>query len=356
MSFSVFSVSSVNSVIQTENMCQHYTHLYIYPLLTRLVRYVIVYTYLKNKMSVILKDFTTTTRSAYIPETGEKYQILVPALEEIRKAILEIVFPPKGMTIAEAKEKLTVIFDLSEEQINAKIISKNHYIDQFYYLVAQAFRNLKKHGKIVQPGGDRTPYFLAQDDKLDKDDTDVSYEDGPEEHIEDKFTVDTIDEMFHSIHKRLAIELLDEIKNNTPAFFEELVIDLLVTMGYGGSREDAEAVGRSGDGGIDGIINEDRLGLDVVYVQAKRWETNIGEPPVRDFVGAIDGKGAQKGIFITTSEFNSSAEKYAERSSKNIVLINGQQLAQFMIDHDVGVSTSKTYEIKKVDSDYFAEE
>lgn len=303
-----------------------------------------------------MKDITTTIRSAYIPETGEKYQILVPALEEIRKAVLEIEFPPNGMTIAEATEKLTVIFNLSEEQINAKILSNGYYIDQFYYLVAQAFRNLKKHRKLVQPGGDRTPYYLVQDDKLDKDDTDVSYEDGTEEHIEDKFTVDSIEDIYQSIHKQLAIELLDEIKNNTPTFFEELVIDLLVAMGYGGSREDAEAVGRSGDGGIDGIINEDRLGLDVVYVQAKRWETNIGEPPVRDFVGALDGKGAQKGIFITTSEFNSSAEKYAERSSKNIVLINGQQPAQYMIDHDVGVSTTRTYEIKRVDSDYFAEE
>ncbi len=241
-----------------------------------------------------MKDITTTIRSAYIPETGEKYQILVPALEEIRKAVLEIEFPPNGMTIAEATEKLTVIFNLSEEQINAKILSNGYYIDQFYYLVAQAFRNLKKHRKLVQPGGDRTPYYLVQDDKLDKDDTDVSYEDGTEEHIEDKFTVDSIEDIYQSIHKQLAIELLDEIKNNTPTFFEELVIDLLVAMGYGGSREDAEAVGRSGDGGIDGIINEDRLGLDVVYVQAKRWETNIGEPPVRDFVGALDGKGHRK--------------------------------------------------------------
>ncbi len=126
-------------------------------------------------------------------------------------------------------------------------------------------------------------------------------------------------------------------------------------MSYGGSREDAEAVGRSGDGGIDGIINEDRLGLDVVYVQAKRWEANTGEPPIRDFVGALDGEGAQKGIFITTSNFNPSAEKFAERSSKNVVLIDGQQLAKLMIEHNVGVSTKDTYVIKRVDSDYFAE-
>ena len=127
-------------------------------------------------------------------------------------------------------------------------------------------------------------------------------------------------------------------------------------MGYGGSREDAQTVGRSGDGGIDGIINEDRLGLDVIYVQAKRWAGNVGEPPVRDFVGALDGKGVQKGIFITTSNFNPVAKDFAERSSKRIILINGNQLAQLMIEHNIGVSTVETYEIKRVDSDYFIED
>ena len=129
-------------------------------------------------------------------------------------------------------------------------------------------------------------------------------------------------------------------------------------MGYGGSREDAEAVGRSHDGGIDGIIKEDRLGLDVIYVQAKRWENNLGEPQVRDFVGALQGKRARKGICITTSEFYNTAQNYVSaidaRDSK-VILIDGNQLAQLMIDHDVGVSIEKTYEIKRVDSDYFAE-
>ena len=166
----------------------------------------------------------------------------------------------------------------------------------------------------------------------------------------------SIEKNYQQIRKELATELLQKISENTPTFFEELVIDLLVAMGYGGSREDAgKAVGGSGDGGIDGIINEDKLGLDVIYVQAKRWESNIGEPPLRDFVGALDGKGVQKGIFITTSNFNPAAENYAERSSKRIILIDGNQLAQYMIDHNVGVSIEKTYEIKRVDSDYFAE-
>ena len=133
------------------------------------------------------------------------------------------------------------------------------------------------------------------------------------------------------------------------------VIDLLIAMGYGGSREDAgEAVGRSGDGGIDGIINEDRLGLDVIYVQAKRWEGNVGAPEIAGFAGALAGKGANKGIFITTSDFTKAAKAY-DASGFKIVLIDGHQLAELMIEHNVGVSIEKTYEIKRVDSDYFAE-
>lgn len=169
---------------------------------------------------------------------------------------------------------------------------------------------------------------------------------------------ESIEQNYQEIRKKLAEDLLQEIKANSPAFFEELVIDLLVAMGYGGSREDAQTVGRSGDGGIDGIINEDRLGLDVIYVQAKRWQGNVGEPPVRDFVGALQGRRARKGIFITTSGFSESAQDYTatidSRDSK-VILIDGNQLAQLMIDHNVGVSVEKTYEIKRVDSDYFAE-
>ena len=127
-------------------------------------------------------------------------------------------------------------------------------------------------------------------------------------------------------------------------------------MGYGGSREDAEAVGRSGDGGIDGTINEDRLGLDVVYAQAKRWEANVSRPELQKFAGALQGKRARKGIFITTSDFARGAREYVKTVDSKIVLMDGRQLAEYMIDHNVGVSTVKTYEIKRVDSDYFDED
>ncbi|RKU24403.1 hypothetical protein C6503_00750 [Candidatus Poribacteria bacterium] len=154
----------------------------------------------------------------------------------------------------------------------------------------------------------------------------------------------------------MALHLLEKIKNNSPDFFEKLVVDLLVKMGYGGSREDAgKAIGGSNDGGIDGIINEDRLGLDVVYIQAKQWEGNVPRPEIQKFAGALQGQRARKGIFISTSNFTSGAEEYVKTIDSKIILINGSQLAQYMIEHNVGVSIEKTYEIKRVDSDYFAE-
>lgn len=183
-----------------------------------------------------------------------------------------------------------------------------------------------------------------------------TFEENPETAESNQISEESIEENYHKIREELATQLLQQIKNNTPTFFEKLVIDLLVAMGYGGSPEDAQAVGRSGDGGIDGIIKADPLGLNVVYIQAKRWEGNVGAPPIRDFVGALDGEGVQEGIFITTSDFNPAAKEFAERSSKRVILINGSELAHYMINHNVGVSTAKTYEIKRVDSDYFSED
>jgi restriction system protein len=163
---------------------------------------------------------------------------------------------------------------------------------------------------------------------------------------------------YQKIRENLASQLLERIKQASPAFFERLVVELLVKMGYGGSRIDAgKAVGRSGDGGIDGIIKEDKLGLDVIYVQAKRWDENtVGRRDVQQFAGALQGQRANKGIFLTTSRFTSEAQDYVSKIGSKIVLIDGEQLAQLMIDHNVGVSPSTIYEIKRIDSDYFTEE
>lgn len=164
--------------------------------------------------------------------------------------------------------------------------------------------------------------------------------------------------MLASAYRRLRgdleLELLDQVKQASPAFFERVVIDLLVSMGYGGSRQDAgRAIGKSGDGGIDGIIKEDKLGLDVIYVQAKRWEGTVGRPEIQKFAGALQGQRANKGVFITTSSYSREALEFAGVISSKIILVDGQQLTALMIDHDVGVSTVGMYELKRLDNDYF---
>lgn len=171
----------------------------------------------------------------------------------------------------------------------------------------------------------------------------------------------TPEETLGAAHQRLAAELasdlVEKIKSCTPAFFEQLVVQLLIKMGYGGSRQEAgRAVGRSGDGGIDGVINEDRLGLDAIYIQAKRWEGSVGRPEIQKFVGALHGQRASKGVFIATSYFTPDAIDYAKTIQNKVVLINGPRLAELMIEFNLGVSVIETYEIKKVDSDYFFEE
>jgi len=168
---------------------------------------------------------------------------------------------------------------------------------------------------------------------------------------------EALETAYENLRDELADELLGKLKKTSPSFFERVVVELLVKMGYGGSRVDAgKAIGKSGDGGIDGIIKEDKLGLDVVYIQAKRWENNpVGRPEVMQFAGALQAQRANKGIFITTSRFTDDARSYVSQIGSKIVLINGEQLTNLMIEHDVGVSTVSMYPVKKVDTDYFDE-
>ena len=168
---------------------------------------------------------------------------------------------------------------------------------------------------------------------------------------------ETLANIYENLNLLLADELLDNIKSCTPAFFERLVVELLLAMGYGGSRAEAgRAIGQSGDGGIDGIIDEDKLGLDSIYIQAKRWEGTVGRPEIQKFVGALQGNRAHKGVFITTSDFTKEAKEYVKNISNKVVLINGFTLAKLMIENDIGVSTASTYKVKKIDSDYFVDE
>lgn len=168
---------------------------------------------------------------------------------------------------------------------------------------------------------------------------------------------EALETAYENLRDELIDELLTKLKKSSASFFEKVVVGLLVKMGYGGSRADAgKAIGKSGDGGIDGIIKEDRLGLDVVYVQAKRWDSNsVGRPDVMQFAGALQAQKATKGIFITTSRFTEDARSYVSQIGSKIVLIDGEQLTNLMVEHDVGVSTVSLYPVKKIDADYFDE-
>lgn len=167
---------------------------------------------------------------------------------------------------------------------------------------------------------------------------------------------ESLENAYQTVRRQIEAELLSSIMGNPPDFLERVVVDLVVRMGYGGSRKDAgEALGRSGDEGIDGIIKEDPLGLDIIYLQAKRWEGTVGRPEIQKFAGALQGQRARKGIFITTSSFSAEALEYVSMIDSKIILIDGIRLAKLMFDHGIGVSSASTYEVKRIDSDYFTD-
>ena len=177
------------------------------------------------------------------------------------------------------------------------------------------------------------------------------------EHVAPQTTPEEAIELAYlGLRDQLAQELLARILSCSPTFFEQLVVELLVKMGYGGSRKDAgERIGQTGDGGIDGIIKEDRLGLDTIFIQAKRWQGTVGRPEIQKFVGALQGQRAKKGVFITTSSYSADASDYVSRIDTKVVLIDGKRLADLMMDFDVGVSAAASYVVKRIDSDYFEE-
>jgi len=198
-------------------------------------------------------------------------------------------------------------------------------------------------------GKEELPRSVEEDIDLDGDLDVDGDEDIPPNEI--------LDKAYQTLRKSLARDLLEKVRQAPPSFFEGLVVDLLMRMGYGGSRPDAGSVTRRGaDGGIDGVIKEDKLGLDLIYLQAKRWAATVGRPEVQAFAGSLEGNRAKKGVFITTSQFSPDAKAYVSQIEKKIVLIDGQQLSEMMIDHDVGVSVGETYAVKRIDSDYFSEE
>ncbi|MEP6846807.1 MAG: restriction endonuclease [Panacibacter sp.] len=277
-------------------------------------------------------------------------------------------------------EKLAIEFQVTDEERKELLASGNQAI--FDNRVGWAKTYLKKAGLLDSPKratfvitdtGLQTiaknpsfidakylrqfPSFLEfqNSSRNDNDSEEVIIMQEPNEQTPEE----NLDKAYQRIRKSLASELLNKVVDLSPTFFERLVVELLVRMGYGGSIKDAgKAIGKSGDEGIDGTIKEDKLGLDIIYIQAKRWKPGnvVGRPELHKFVGALAGQGAKKGIFITTSNFTKEALDYTPKNETKIVLIDGEQLSQLMIDYNLGCTTQQIYELKKIDSDYFGEE
>lgn len=303
----------------------------------------------------------------------------IPTYERIMLPLLELLKDENTYTNKECVDKLSENLNLTEEEIRELLPSGRKRI--FYDRVNWAKTYLKKAGlveaprrgevRITQLGLEllqENPVEIRTRDLLRYSSFDefINTNNRNENNIENRETLinertpsEEIAISFEELKNSLADEILEKIKSCSFEFFEKSVIELLIKMGYGGSREEAgRATRRTGDEGIDGIINEDRLGLDSIYIQAKRWrDTVVGRPEIQKFSGALDTPGANKGVFITTSKFSREAREYVENiNTKKIILIDGMQLAQYMIDFNVGVSTEIVYEVKRIDSDYFIEE
>lgn len=298
----------------------------------------------------------------------------IPSYQEFMLPVLKFLADKKEHSNREMSEALASILGLTEEDRRATLqCGEPIYVSRTYW--AKAY--LKKAGLIEAPKRgtnviterglevlsrnpsaidnkllSQFPEFVKflngkKDDNTQANVQDIQERITPEELLEDSYK---------KIREALAQELLDKIMAQTPDFFERLVVELIVRMGYGGSIKDAgKAIGKSGDEGIDGIIKEDKLGLDVIYIQAKRWkpDVSIGRPEIQKFVGALAGQGAKKGIFITTAAFSKDAREYQPKNETKVVLIDGERLVQLMIDYNIGVATQNTYELKRIDNDYF---
>lgn len=300
----------------------------------------------------------------------------LPDFQSIMLPMLQIAGDEKEHSIHELLARLAERFSLTEQELNEMLPSGKQ--TTFYNRVGWARTYLSKSGLLEMTR--RSYYRITERGKQvlasQPVRVDMKYlEQFPEyvefrekesgrrksqesvdatPPIETKTPEEVLEDAYMEIRENLAQELLVMVKQSNPAFFERLVVELLVKMGYGGSRrEAARAVGQTGDEGIDGIIDEDRLGLDAIYIQAKKWEGVVGRPEIQKFVGALMGKRAKKGIFITTSHFTQDAINYVSTIDFKVVLIDGKRLAEFMIDNDVGVASAISYQLKRIDSDYF---
>lgn len=301
---------------------------------------------------------------------------MIPDFQTIMLPFLRVLSDGNEHTTIETNQILSEYFNLTDDELNeflpsgaAKTFPNRVAWAKSHFKMAGLIENTKRSSFRITESGKQVlelnpteinlkflktiPAYQERTGRIREDDSFLNNDSiqiiaTPEEILENSYL---------NIRKNLVQELLLKIKSSSPAFFETLVVELLVKMGYGGSIKDAgQSIGKSGDEGIDGIIKEDKLGLDVIYIQAKRWENVVGRPEIQKFVGALAGQGAKKGVFITTSKFTMEAKQYHPKNDIKIVLIDGEHLAEYMIDHNLAVSTVNVFEIKRIDNDYFGDE
>jgi len=299
----------------------------------------------------------------------------IPDYQTIMLPLLKFMADQKEHSVHEAVKFLANEFNLSDEDRKEMLPSGQQEV--FLNRVGWARTYMKKAGLLDSPKRgifiitERGKKVLASnptkiDNKLlthydefkefKKKKRKVEEETGVIE-FQDKTPEEAFETAYENLRTELSSDILEHLKKSDPTLFEKIVIEVLVKMGYGGSLRDAgKAIGRSRDEGIDGIIKEDRLGLDIIYVQAKRWDNTVSRPEIQKFAGALQGQRAKKGIFITTSNFSKDAIEFASKIESKIILIDGDQLTEYMIDFNVGVTTTSKYELKKINLDYFVEE
>ena len=296
----------------------------------------------------------------------------VPGHEEFMMPLLKLAGNQQEYSMAEAREKMAEEFSLTIADLRELLPSgkqavfPNRVAWAKTYLLKAGLLESETRGKfnITKRGLD---VLKAEPETIDRkylmqfkefrDFVNRSHGEGGKIEpgkVKPETPEEVLEAAVEELHNALVEEVLSKVLESPPSFFEQLVIDLLLAMGYGGSRKDAgHAIGKSGDEGIDGIIKEDKLGLDIIYIQAKRWQNPIGRPEIQKFVGALAGQRAKKGVFITTADFTKEAERYVKGIESKVVLIGGQELARLMIQHNLGVSTNVVYEVKRLDTDYF---
>ena len=294
----------------------------------------------------------------------------IPDFQTAMRPLLAQYEDGQERTISAVRDKLAQEFGLSPEELEERIPSgrAKTFQNRVGWAVTYLYRTglldrpkrsvyrITERGRTVfQQNPERIDLgVLRQFDEFRKPASPAKGAFLAETILEGTTPEETIDAAYGEYRRALIEELLDRVRLQSPLFFEQLVLDVLLAMGYGGSRQEAgERLGRSGDAGLDGVIREDRLGLDVIYLQAKRWENTVGRPTIQAFVGALQGARASKGVLITSSNFSSEAQSYADSVSPRVILVDGPTLAGLMVDHDVGVTPTPPYVLKRIDEDYF---